>query len=970
MNDCGCCDGLTAATPVAVDNRPGLSAIAYRAGTHAQFKTTALARLSTSHLPALAALTTRQDDDFTIALLDAWAAVCDVLTFYQERLANEQYLRTSTELLSAVELARLIGYQLQPGVAASVDLAFTVEEAPGALGQTLGVGTTAQITPAPPLRAVVDVGTKVQSIAGPGEDAQTFETVAKIEARPEWNALRPRMTQPQLVSTAADSVFIQGTGTSLKPGDTLLVAQSATKRAVRHIRSVVTDDQAKVTRVDFAAAPDIPAFDPPQDLPKGNVDDIAADTPLNGSTVATTILAKSWSEEDLSAAIAIAQWDPLQLKLNIAKQIAPPTEVAATPVLGVFALRQRAAIFGHNAPRWESLSANLRFGEWVTDASGHLRAVLPAFPDTWEGRTLEDDSGKSSSGFVFLDNVYPGIGPDTWIALRGPAVRTRLVEKVPGVIERAEPRIAVRALSASSGSGKASTRVGERVEAPDILVRQPAGSSRRLTQVAQVTDNIEVTRSDFAISAKVSRLTVQFVAPLDTDMTDFRMRTTTVLGQSEPLLLADLPIIDPIKGDSVELDGLYLGLKPGQRAIVTGEHRLMKGVIASEAATLKAVTIEAGFTVLTFEKALTHHYVRDSVRINANVAPATQGESVEEVLGSGNGIAAFQQFALRQPPLTYVSAAVPSGAISTLTIRVDGLLWHEAPSFFGHGPDERIYVTSTDDQGRTTVTFGDGRAGARLPTGQENVRAKYRKGIGAAANLGADRLTQMLTRPLGVKAATNPLPASGGADREAVADVRRNAPIAVLTLGRIVSLRDYEDLARAFAGIAKSLATWTWNGTVRGVFVTVAGAGGARVKKGTPLYKHLVKAIHDAGDPTIPFQVSSYTQRFFRLSAGLQLDPDFLPDEVTAAVAAALRQRFSFDERRFGQPVTRSEVTTVIQNVRGVIAVDLNELYRTGSSAVLNEILPADVPAPGATTLFGAELLTLDAHPIDLEVLP
>ena len=52
-----------------------------------------------------------------------------------------------------------------------------------------------------------------------------------------------------------------------------------------------------------------------------------------------------------------------------------------------------------------------------------------------------------------------------------------------------------------------------------------------------------------------------------------------------------------------------------------------------------------------------------------------------------------------------------------------------------------------------------------------------------------------------------------------------NAPLTVLTLGRIVSLRDYEDFARAFAGVAKALATWTWDGERQGVFVTDRGRG-------------------------------------------------------------------------------------------------------------------------------------------------
>jgi hypothetical protein len=43
LNDCGCCSGISAATPSAVENRPGLAAIAYRVGDHARFKETMLA---------------------------------------------------------------------------------------------------------------------------------------------------------------------------------------------------------------------------------------------------------------------------------------------------------------------------------------------------------------------------------------------------------------------------------------------------------------------------------------------------------------------------------------------------------------------------------------------------------------------------------------------------------------------------------------------------------------------------------------------------------------------------------------------------------------------------------------------------------------------------------------------------------------------------------------------------------------
>src|SRR5437762_1373482 len=107
-------------------NRPGLQAIAYRVGSQASFLANMLQRLPTETVPfatdpselrspPLATLTTRSANDPAIALIDAWATVADVLTFYQERIATEGFLRTATERQSILQLARAIGYELNPG---------------------------------------------------------------------------------------------------------------------------------------------------------------------------------------------------------------------------------------------------------------------------------------------------------------------------------------------------------------------------------------------------------------------------------------------------------------------------------------------------------------------------------------------------------------------------------------------------------------------------------------------------------------------------------------------------------------------------------------------------------------------------------------------------------------------------------------------------------------------------------------
>ena len=115
--NCGCCAGVAPSTPRRVENRHGLTAIAYRVGDYARFRDSLHARLSSAQAGKLQELLTREPDDFTLGLVDAFACAADVLTFYSERIANESYLATATERVSLQEMGRLIGYRLRPGVA-------------------------------------------------------------------------------------------------------------------------------------------------------------------------------------------------------------------------------------------------------------------------------------------------------------------------------------------------------------------------------------------------------------------------------------------------------------------------------------------------------------------------------------------------------------------------------------------------------------------------------------------------------------------------------------------------------------------------------------------------------------------------------------------------------------------------------------------------------------------------------------
>ena len=444
---------------------------------------------------------------------------------------------------------------------------------------------------------------------------------------------------------------------------------------------------------------------------------------------------------------------------------------------------------------------------------------------------------------------------------------------------------------------------------------------------------------------------------------------TKTISRGATLVVTALPSLLPANQAkwTLRTDEGFEGTVSTSRTNLSLTVALPNDSAVSEAAVLQSCAGDP--TILTLESPLTHLFDRATVTIAGNVAEATHGETVSEVLGNGDASQPNPKFKLRQAPaLTYTRSTAPGGAESSLQVRVNDLLWHEVPTLFERGPRERIFTTEMADDGSVTVRFGDGIRGTRLPSGSQNVKATYRRGIGLEGLVRANQLSTLLTRPPGLKSAINSLAAEGADDPESFADAQQNAPLTVLTLDRVVSLTDYENFSRAYSGIAKALATWTWDGRTRGVFITVAGPRGAEVS--TTLAQDLITAIHDAGDPFAPVRIVSYAEALFRVAAQIKIDPDYETDKVLAAAGEALRNAFSFAARNFGQPVGLSEVMALLQAVAGVVAVNIIALHRTGAPAIVNVRLEANLPSGGDPNSLGAaELLTLDPAPIDLEVM-
>jgi predicted phage baseplate assembly protein len=124
-------------------------------------------------------------------------------------------------------------------------------------------------------------------------------------------------------------------------------------------------------------------------------------------------------------------------------------------------------------------------------------------------------------------------------------------------------------------------------------------------------------------------------------------------------------------------------------------------------------------------------------------------------------------------------------------------------SFFASQPRSRHY---TLDYISGIVQFGDGRRGIVPPEGKNSIVASsYRIGGGSLGNVNPNTLTSLGRALAYIEGVTNPLPATGGSDRESIEEAKARAPYTIKSRDRAVTTEDYEMLAlRASTQLARA----------------------------------------------------------------------------------------------------------------------------------------------------------------------
>ncbi len=140
-------------------------------------------------------------------MVEWWAYLADILTFYNERIANQDYLRTADLPESVNRLIRVLGYRPRPGI--------------GATG-TLAALLSKQL----PLQ--LPKGLQIQSKPGPGQQPQIFELDADTTINPPDAVSAdpaPDLSLLQTDASGLSGVLLAGTISGIKQGDELLLLE-------------------------------------------------------------------------------------------------------------------------------------------------------------------------------------------------------------------------------------------------------------------------------------------------------------------------------------------------------------------------------------------------------------------------------------------------------------------------------------------------------------------------------------------------------------------------------------------------------------------------------------------------------------------------------------------------------------------------------------------------------------------------
>jgi hypothetical protein len=375
-----------------------------------------------------------------------------------------------------------------------------------------------------------------------------------------------------------------------------------------------------------------------------------------------------------------------------------------------------------------------------------------------------------------------------------------------------------------------------------------------------------------------------------------------------------------------------------------------------------------------------------AVGVFGNLVEVRQGRAMPlEVLGNGDGGQVFQTFKIPKPVTHHLDSTIYPPFRPELEVYVASRLWKRVESLYGQETSAQVYVLREDAEGNHLIQFGDGKTGARLPSGIGNVAVSWRTGSGTNGDLKPDVKPTGAGRLPGLSTLALPGGLFGAAEREDPMLAREAAPGKVQGLDRLISLKDFETELLTIPGVERVRADWAIRDGVPLVVLTVLVERG-REEDYTTIAESIRQTQRLKGPDRHAVLVEQAFRRPVYLDLRYGLDPRFLESEVSASILAKLGlledeaapadSLFGVRARRLGQREFASRIEAAVQAIEGVVFVEVTGFDLLPRAAIEQGIraLPSSpraarmqvVPLQGELLCLPGAYLALVAAPPDV----
>lgn len=349
----------------------------------------------------------------------------------------------------------------------------------------------------------------------------------------------------------------------------------------------------------------------------------------------------------------------------------------------------------------------------------------------------------------------------------------------------------------------------------------------------------------------------------------------------------------------------------------------------------------------------------DLIRIDSGsqflLVPIVQGQTVaEDPLGSSNG-GPNQEFNLTFKPLIE----------GTLIIEVNEgsgfQQWNSVENFLNSSSVSKDYILEIKGDDTAIVKFGDGITGKIPSAGLDNIRSVYRIGADISGNVGANTISVNKSSISFVNRVFNPRQASGysvkeGSTPEDLARLKIEGPASLRTLGRGITVDDFEFLATQFTTedgsklVSRALGIEETFG-VKTIELVVVGQGGSLL---TEAQRDEIRDFFNGNkvlgiQPTIvtnhEVTIVNYTPRVIDVDA---IVTGGNAEKIKNAVTALLNPDATFEDGvtkrwSFAQEIPRS---TIIAEITRVDPINIKKVI-LNSPATDIQLTTRELPLAG-----------------------